>query len=102
MLLLIALMDTPGVKLTWKGSATSTLPILMSGLRLSPAGSETLPIDGQERTYVYEQTNKVPSYLLAIAGGELVFAVSHYLFRIYDAASDSLCKVSRCANWCLG
>lgn len=67
-------MDTPGVKLTWKGSATSTLPILMSGLRLSPSGNEALPIDGQERTYVYEQTQLVPSYLLAIAGGELVFA----------------------------
>lgn len=73
-------MDTPGVKLTWRGSVTSTLPILMSGLRISPADS-SLPIDGQARTYVYEQKQLVPSYLLAIAGGELVFAVSEDAIR---------------------
>lgn len=76
-------MDTPGVKLTWTGSATSTLPILMSGLRLSPPGHDSLPIDGMQRTYVYEQKILVPSYLIALAGGELVFAVSRLVFAIF-------------------
>lgn len=67
--------DTPAIKSTYTAQVKSTLPILMSGLRISPPLGEKVPIgDGIERSYVFEQRVKIPSYLLAIAGGELDFA----------------------------
>lgn len=68
--------DTPAVKSSWDAAVQSELPILMSGLRLAPPLDAEFPIgDGVIREYTYKQTVPVPSYLLAIAGGELVFAV---------------------------
>jgi leukotriene-A4 hydrolase len=69
--------DTPAVKLTYAATVRSTLPILMSALRLSPPAKEKLEIgpNPQERVYEFEQNVSIPSYLLAIAGGELAFAV---------------------------
>lgn len=46
----------------------------MSALRISPSLSDKLEInDSITREYTYDQPIAIPSYLIAIAGGELVF-----------------------------
>lgn len=65
--------DTPAIKASYSASVTSTLPILCSALRISPAQDEVVAIDGSSRTYTFDQPVPIPSYLIAIAGGELVF-----------------------------
>ncbi|GAA5989171.1 hypothetical protein JCM11641_002547 [Rhodosporidiobolus odoratus] len=71
---LIPIQDTPAVKLTYSAKVTSPLPILLSALRTSPPlGAKEAPIDGTPRVYEWEQRIAVPSYLVAIAGGELAF-----------------------------
>ena len=72
-----AVQDTPAIKSTYSAKVTSVLPILMSALRVSPPLSEKIEIDGKtERVYEYDQPIAIPSYLIAVAGGEVVFAVS--------------------------
>jgi leukotriene-A4 hydrolase len=44
----------------------------MSGLRKSPPSEEVL-VPGEEMEYVYDQPVAIPSYLVAIASGELVY-----------------------------
>lgn len=69
-----AIQDTPAVKSTYSATIKSTLPILMSALRISPSLSDKLEINDQIlREYTYNQPVAIPSYLIAIAGGELVF-----------------------------
>lgn len=47
----------------------------MSGLRVSPPATEPLHIDTTiTRTYAFEQPIAIPSYLIAVAGGEVAFA----------------------------
>ncbi|GAA6041801.1 hypothetical protein JCM8097_007167 [Rhodosporidiobolus ruineniae] len=71
---LIPCQDTPAVKFTYTARVTSPLPILLSALRTSPPlGEPEPPIDGSDRVYEWEQKIKIPSYLVAIAGGELAF-----------------------------
>ncbi|GAA6008260.1 hypothetical protein JCM10207_000057 [Rhodosporidiobolus poonsookiae] len=72
---LIPIQDTPSVKLTYTAVVHSPLPVLLSALRTSPPlGAPEPPIDGTVRTYTWEQKTAIPSYLFAIAGGELAFA----------------------------
>ncbi|BGP20088.1 hypothetical protein JCM10213_002662 [Rhodosporidiobolus nylandii] len=71
---LVPIMDTPAIKLTYSARVVSPLPILLSALRTSPPlDAEEPPIDGTPRVYEWEQRTAIPSYLLAIAGGELAF-----------------------------
>jgi leukotriene-A4 hydrolase len=60
-------MDTPNVKITYSASVTSPLPVVMSALLESTTdnGDDT-------KTYHFKQNTTIPSYLIAIAAGNLV------------------------------
>ncbi|WVQ82071.1 leukotriene A-4 hydrolase/aminopeptidase [Cryptococcus sp. DSM 104549] len=62
--------DTPAVKATYGAKVRSGrgLEVLMSGLR-----KEVHDLGEGEREFVYDQPVGIPSYLIAIAAGELVF-----------------------------
>ncbi|GAA5821062.1 hypothetical protein JCM11251_001944 [Rhodosporidiobolus azoricus] len=71
---LLPCQDTPAVKSTYTARVSSPLPILLSALRTSPPlGEPEPPIDGSSRVYEWSQPIAIPSYLIAIAGGELAF-----------------------------
>ncbi|KAA1468302.1 Metalloprotease [Dentipellis sp. KUC8613] len=71
------LQDTPSVKITYSAQVTSVLPVLLSAVRISP------PSDGPAHdgkvvgedlvTYTYNQLVPIPSYLVAIASGNLSY-----------------------------
>lgn len=71
-----ALFDSPAVKITYSASVTSSQQILMSALLQSPAGKVD-DVEGcnKEKVYKFDQPISIPSYLIAIAGGDLAFAV---------------------------
>ncbi|ORY89696.1 peptidase family M1-domain-containing protein [Leucosporidium creatinivorum] len=74
---LVPVQDTPAIKSTYSASVTSPLPILMSALGISPSREEmsSPEIDPKvSKTYTFEQRTPIPSYLIAVAGGELAFA----------------------------
>ena len=58
--------DTPDVKSTFGFNITSTLPVVASGL---PTGTRDL--DGGWKQYNFEQKIPIPSYLFAIASGDI-------------------------------
>lgn len=74
---LAPLQDTSSVKITYSADVTSLLPVLMSALRISP------PADGPAHDgkgvgtetvrYQYNQPIPIPSYLIAIASGNVVY-----------------------------
>jgi len=69
-----ACQDTPSVKATYSATVHSPLPILLSARRTSPPPSAPQPkIDGKLHEYKFDQPIAIPSYLIAIAGGELAF-----------------------------
>ncbi|KPV73418.1 uncharacterized protein RHOBADRAFT_55163 [Rhodotorula graminis WP1] len=71
---LLPCFDTPAVKATYAATVHSTLPILLSALRISPPlDAPAPPIDGTVYTTTWAQKNAIPSYLIGIVGGELVF-----------------------------
>ncbi|GAA5967502.1 hypothetical protein JCM3765_004689 [Sporobolomyces pararoseus] len=71
---MIPCQDTPSVKATYSAVVQSPLPILLSARRTSPPPSAPQPkIDGSLHTFKFEQPIAIPSYLIAIAGGELAF-----------------------------
>ena len=66
--------DTPSSKFTYSSTVTSTLPALMSALRVSPPKSTPLhDVLDKKTVYHYNQPIPIPSYLLAIASGKLVY-----------------------------
>ncbi|KAI0932947.1 hypothetical protein AcW1_000087 [Taiwanofungus camphoratus] len=72
---LAPLQDTSSVKITYTASVTSVLPVLMSAIRVSPP-SEGPAHDGKvigkdAVRYEYAQRVPIPSYLIAIAGGNV-------------------------------
>ena len=69
---LLPCQDTPAIKASYSSRVKSTLPVLMSGLRQSPPSEEVLE-PGKEVEYVYDQPVAIPSYLIAIASGELIY-----------------------------
>lgn len=73
---LLPCQDTPAVKATYTSTVRSTLPILMSAHRISPSVNDPFPpIDrATEKTYAFDMPIRIPSYLIAIAGGEIAFA----------------------------
>ncbi|KAK4509405.1 54S ribosomal protein img2, mitochondrial [Mucor velutinosus] len=60
------LQDSPSVKLTYSASVTSPLPVVMSALLSSTDDNN----DGT-KTYNFKQNTTIPSYLIAIAAGNL-------------------------------
>ncbi|KAJ7293982.1 peptidase family M1-domain-containing protein [Mycena rebaudengoi] len=72
---LAPLQDTPSVKIKYTASVVSVLPVLLSAIRTSP------PSDGPAHdgkiigkdlvTYIYDQPVPIPSYLIAIACGNV-------------------------------
>ncbi|KAI0089961.1 metalloprotease [Irpex rosettiformis] len=78
---LLPVQDTSAVKITYSANVKSVLPVLLSAVRVSP------PSDGPAHggkvvgkdvvTYVYEQTVPIPSYLIAIAAGNVVYRGFH-------------------------
>ncbi|KAI8089608.1 peptidase family M1-domain-containing protein [Halteromyces radiatus] len=59
--------DSPAIKLTYSASVTSPLPVIMSALKTGEVqGTNGLT------TYGFEQRTSIPSYLIAIAAGNLV------------------------------
>ncbi|KAH7884099.1 hypothetical protein F5I97DRAFT_1930308 [Phlebopus sp. FC_14] len=71
---LVPIQDTPSVKITYRAAITSVLPVLMSAIRLSPSSIGSPEVVGiKEITYEYHQPVPIPSYLLAIASGNIVY-----------------------------
>ncbi|KAJ4485336.1 peptidase family M1-domain-containing protein [Lentinula aciculospora] len=69
--------DSPSVKIKYSAEVTSILPALMSAIRQSPP-SDGPAHDGKvigkdSVTYVYHQPIPIPSYLIAIAAGNVVY-----------------------------
>ncbi|KAJ6469011.1 peptidase family M1-domain-containing protein [Mycena vitilis] len=72
---LVPVQDSPSVKITYSAKVASVLPVLLSAIRMSP------PSDGPAHdgkvigkdavTYTYDQPVPIPSYLLAIACGNV-------------------------------
>ena len=71
---LLPCFDTPGVKSTYSAKVTSKLPVLLSGLRISPSKQkdykELLDVP---TVYEYDQPIPIPSYLIAVASGKLTY-----------------------------
>lgn len=67
-------MDTPAVKSPYSATVRSYLPVLMSALRQSPPSEQTIDIkQGKQHTFEYRQPVPIPSYLIAIAAGEVAY-----------------------------
>ncbi|KAG6849471.1 hypothetical protein H0H93_008198, partial [Arthromyces matolae] len=67
--------DTPSVKITYSAKVTSVFPVLLSAIRQSPLATGPVhdgKVVGRDPvSYVYDQPVPIPSYLLAIASGNL-------------------------------
>ncbi|KAI8967114.1 peptidase family M1-domain-containing protein [Mycotypha africana] len=67
---MIPCQDSPSVKVTYSASVRSHLPVVMSALR---TGIDEDPDQGTGfKTYHFKQETSIPSYLIAIAVGNLV------------------------------
>lgn len=66
---LLPCMDTPSRKVTYTASVTSTIPVLMSALQ----NGEPKDVEEGSKVYKFKQPVAIPSYLVAIVGGELTF-----------------------------
>ncbi|KAF8207284.1 hypothetical protein K438DRAFT_2013778 [Mycena galopus ATCC 62051] len=69
------LQDTPSVKITYSATVTSVLPVLLSAIRVSPPSDgpahDGKTIGKDSVTYSYNQPVPIPSYLIAIASGNV-------------------------------
>ncbi|KAL4806969.1 leukotriene A-4 hydrolase [Aspergillus unguis] len=63
--------DTPDVKCTFDFNITSPLPVIASGL---PVRSSTAPQTGVKSLYRFHQKVPIPSYLFALASGDIAEA----------------------------
>lgn len=75
--ILTAIADTPSVKIKYTASVTSVLPVLLSAIRQYPPSDGPAhdgKIVGKDAvTYIYHQPVPIPSYLIAIASGNVVY-----------------------------
>ncbi|RDA93652.1 hypothetical protein CP533_4865 [Ophiocordyceps camponoti-saundersi (nom. inval.)] len=62
--------DTPDVKSTYTFKLTSILPVVASGVAVSPGAASP----GVETVYHFEQKVPIPSYLFALASGDIATA----------------------------
>ncbi|PPQ84726.1 hypothetical protein CVT25_013808 [Psilocybe cyanescens] len=72
---LAPLQDSPANKIKYSAKVSAVLPVLLSAIRVSPP-SDGPPHDGKEIgkefvTYTYDQPVPIPSYLIAIAVGNV-------------------------------
>lgn len=65
--------DTPDVKAPFDFTIKSPLPVVASGIA-SESNVNEASADGKARTYTFHQKVPIPSYLFAIASGDLAFA----------------------------
>ncbi|KAH7334057.1 leukotriene-A4 hydrolase [Rhizoctonia solani] len=74
---LAPLQDTSSVKITYSANVMSILPVLMSALRLSPPSDgpmhEEKQVGVESVGYRYNQPIPIPSYLIAIASGNVIY-----------------------------
>lgn len=63
--------DTPDVKSTFEFNITSSLPVIASGLS-SPTNPTSISPSGGSHVYKFHQPLPIPSYLFAIASGDIV------------------------------
>ncbi|KAI0075897.1 hypothetical protein K474DRAFT_1663655 [Panus rudis PR-1116 ss-1] len=74
---LAPLQDTSSAKISYTSEVTSVLPVLMSAIRVSPPSTGPAhdgKVVGKDAvTYKYNQPIPIPSYLIAIAAGNLVY-----------------------------
>jgi leukotriene-A4 hydrolase len=68
----IPLQDSPGIRQTWDAKITvpEGMNVVMSGARQSALGALAA---GDRRTFTYKMDKPVPSYLIALAAGDLRF-----------------------------
>ncbi|KAG5642560.1 hypothetical protein DXG03_002547 [Asterophora parasitica] len=73
---IVPIQDSPSVKIKYAANVTSVLPVLLSAIRQSPPShgpAHDGKVVGKDLvTYSYEQPVPIPSYLLAIAAGNVV------------------------------
>ncbi|KAF8060869.1 peptidase family M1-domain-containing protein [Lyophyllum atratum] len=71
------LQDTPSAKIKYSAKVTSVLPVLLSAIRESPPSNGPAhdgKVIGKDLvTYSYTQPVPIPSYLIAIAAGNVVY-----------------------------
>ncbi|KAI8386909.1 peptidase family M1-domain-containing protein [Blakeslea trispora] len=67
---MIPCQDSPSVKVTYSASIRSHLPVVMSALQTDI--EEDLDKENGFKTYHFKQNTTIPSYLIAIAAGNLV------------------------------
>ncbi|MBW0519591.1 hypothetical protein O181_059306 [Austropuccinia psidii MF-1] len=70
---LLPVQDTPSIKFTYTAVAHSYLPVLFSARKTGMTTNANTIEKDLVRTWKYEQPVKIPSYLIAIAAGELVY-----------------------------
>ncbi|KZT68834.1 hypothetical protein DAEQUDRAFT_745556 [Daedalea quercina L-15889] len=72
---LAPLQDTPSVKITYSANVASTIPVLLSAIRVSPPSNgpahDGKVIGKDVVSYTYNQPVPIPSYLIAIAAGNV-------------------------------
>ncbi|CAK5264193.1 unnamed protein product [Mycena citricolor] len=72
---LLPVQDTPSVKITYAAEVTAVLPVLLSAIRVSPPSDGPAhdgKVIGEDAvTYRYSQPVPIPSYLIAIASGNV-------------------------------
>lgn len=74
---LVPIQDTPSIKATYSAKVSSVLPALLSAVRVSPPSDG--PAHGGKEigkdvvVYEYDQPVPIPSYLIAIAAGNVVY-----------------------------
>ncbi|KAJ7086015.1 peptidase family M1-domain-containing protein [Mycena belliarum] len=71
------LQDSPSVKIKYTATVTSVLPVLLSAIRVSPPAYGPIhdgKIVGRDSvSYTYTQPVPIPTYLLAIASGNIIY-----------------------------
>ncbi|WFD44971.1 leukotriene-A4 hydrolase [Malassezia psittaci] len=66
---LLPCFDAPGRKITYTAQVTSSIPVLMSALQ----DGQPKDLGNGTKQYFFKQPVSIPSYLLAIVGGDLEF-----------------------------
>lgn len=82
--------DTPDVKATYEFVITSPLPVLASG---RPEGTTDSTAKVGQKTYVFKQPLAIPSYLFAIASGDIAAAEIGPRSTVYTGPDElAACK----------